>query len=121
MARVMVVSNHPSIWRFERLKKCLTENGAEVPSIAWVGTAASQSNEFDGAALGGAAVTMSGDEIVQSLPVCSQLLAMGETSPIVVMKHETRLPYGVQFRPERFSLDSFAGNRVVGNLVKLPR
>jgi GMP synthase-like glutamine amidotransferase len=121
LARVLAVNNHSATGRFERLKKCLTENGAEVPSIAWVGTAASQSNEFDGDALGCADGMMPGDEIVQRLPVGSQLLPMSETSPVVAMKQETRPRYGVQFRPEPISLDNFARNRVMGNLVKLPR
>lgn len=121
MARVLAVNNHPAAGHFERLKKCLTENGAEVPSIAWVGTAASQSNEFDGDALGSADDIMPGDEIDQRLPVGSQLLATSETSSIVAMKHETRPLYGVQFRSIRYSPNSFVRNRMAGNLVKLPR
>ncbi|MGD0477888.1 MAG: gamma-glutamyl-gamma-aminobutyrate hydrolase family protein [Nitrososphaerales archaeon] len=195
MARVLAVNNCPTTERFERLRKCLTENGAEVTSADWVETAASKFNEFDGVALSDAPDMMSEestqrkfraevdaisdaqvpvlavcsnhqlmahafgsgvvkdkenvtrraratmlvrdpllsglpremvlleshDEIVQRLPAGFQLLAMSETSPIAAMKHETRPLYGVQFHPERYSPDNSAGNRVIGNFIKLLR
>ena len=121
MARVLAVNHHPAAGHFERLKKCLTESGAGVPSIARVAMAASRSNEFDGVVLGGAADMMRGDKIIQRPPVGSQLLAMNETSLIVATKQETPPLYGVQFLPEPFSLNNHARNRVRGNLIKLLR
>ncbi len=60
-------------------------------------------------------------EVVQTLPAGFQLLARSETSPIAAMKQERRSFYGVQFHPERYTPDNPAGNRVMGNFVKLLR
>lgn len=59
MVRVLAVNNYPTTERFERLRKSLAENGAEVTSSDWVGTGASRFNEFDGVALSGAPDMMS--------------------------------------------------------------
>jgi GMP synthase (glutamine-hydrolysing) len=61
------------------------------------------------------------NEVVQELPAGFRLLARSETSPIAAMKHERRPLYGVQFHPERFTPDNSAGNRVIGNFVRLLR
>ena len=59
MVRVLAVNNYPTTERFERLRKSLAENGAEVTSTNWAGTRASRFNEFDGVALSGAPDMMS--------------------------------------------------------------
>ena len=51
LVRLLVVSNYPTTECFERPRKSLTENGAEVTSTDWTGTGASRFNEFDGVAL----------------------------------------------------------------------
>ncbi len=53
MAKVLVVNNYPTTERFERLRKCLAENGAEVTSIDWTQCSVSKFNSFDGVALSG--------------------------------------------------------------------
>jgi GMP synthase (glutamine-hydrolysing) len=59
LVRVLAVNNYPTTERFERLRKSLAENGAEVTSTNWAGTRASRFNEFDGVALSGAPDMMS--------------------------------------------------------------
>ncbi len=59
MVRVLAVNNYPTTECFEKLRKSLTENGAEVTSTDWTGTGASRFNEFDGVALSGAPDMMS--------------------------------------------------------------
>lgn len=59
MVRVLAVNNYPTTERFERLRKSLAENGAEVTSTDRAGTEASRFNEFDGVALSGAPDMMS--------------------------------------------------------------
>lgn len=56
-------------------------------------------------------------EIVKTLPVGFQKLAMSETSPIAAMKHRKRPIYGVQFHPERYTKGNPAGKRVVANFL----
>ena len=59
LVRVLAVNNYPTTERFERLRKSLAENGAEVTSTDRAGTEASRFNEFDGVALSGAPDMMS--------------------------------------------------------------
>ncbi len=59
MVRVLAVNNYPNTERFERLRKCLAENGADVTSADWDERAASRFEEFDGVALSGAPDMMS--------------------------------------------------------------
>ena len=58
-------------------------------------------------------------EVVKSLPGGFQLLAKSATSEIAAMKSRTRLLYGVQFHPERYTIDHPEGNKVVGNFVRM--
>ena len=58
-------------------------------------------------------------EVVKSLPAGFELLATSETSSIAAMKHRRRPLYGVQSHPERYSKENPAGDRVVGNFVRL--
>jgi GMP synthase (glutamine-hydrolysing) A subunit len=58
-------------------------------------------------------------EVVKSLPGGFSLIAKSATSDIAAMKHESRLLYGVQFHPERFTLGHPEGNKIVGNFVSL--
>ena len=58
-------------------------------------------------------------EVVRSLPEGFRLIARSEMSRIATMKHETRLLYGVQFHPERYTKECPDGNSVVGNFVRL--
>jgi GMP synthase (glutamine-hydrolysing) len=60
-------------------------------------------------------------EVVKSLPKGFSLLARSATSRIAAMKHPTRLLYGVQFHPERFTRRHPEGDRVVGNFVRMLR
>jgi GMP synthase (glutamine-hydrolysing) len=60
-------------------------------------------------------------EVVKSLPDGFTLLAKSATSRIAAMKHPTRLIYGVQFHPERFTKENPDGDRVVGNFVRALR
>jgi GMP synthase (glutamine-hydrolysing) len=58
-------------------------------------------------------------EVVKSLPDGFSLLAKSATSGIAAMKHGTRPLYGVQFHPERYTIENPEGNRVLGNFVGL--
>ena len=60
-------------------------------------------------------------EVVKSLPDGFNLLARSATSRIATMKHPTRLLYGIQFHPERFTKEHPEGDAVVGNLVRMLR
>ncbi|MDG6954530.1 MAG: gamma-glutamyl-gamma-aminobutyrate hydrolase family protein [Nitrososphaerota archaeon] len=56
-------------------------------------------------------------EVVKSLPAGFTLLAKSATSAIAAMKSRSRPIYGVQFHPERYSVDHPEGNAVLGNFV----
>jgi GMP synthase (glutamine-hydrolysing) len=58
-------------------------------------------------------------EVVSSLPRGFSLVARSATSEIATMKHKSRTLYGVQFHPERFTVENPDGNRVVGNFIGL--
>jgi len=60
-------------------------------------------------------------EVVKSLPEGFSLLARSATSRIATMKHPTRLLYGIQFHPERFTKEHPQGDAVVGNFVRMLR
>jgi GMP synthase (glutamine-hydrolysing) len=60
-------------------------------------------------------------EVVKSLPDGFSLLARSATSRIATMKHPTRLLYGIQFHPERFTKEHPEGDAVVGNFVRMLR
>ena len=60
-------------------------------------------------------------EVVKSLPDGFSLLARSATSKIAAMKHPSRLLYGVQFHPERFTKKHPDGDWVVGNFVRMLR
>ena len=60
-------------------------------------------------------------EVVNSLPDGFTLLARSATSRIATMKHPTRLLYGVQFHPERFTKEHPEGDRVLANFVRILR
>ena len=66
-------------------------------------------------------LTESRYEVVKSLPEGFTLLARSATSRIATMKHRSRLLYGVQFHPERFTKEHPEGTRVVGNFVRMLR
>jgi len=193
LVKVLAVNNYPTRERFEKLRRCLSENGANVTSLNWDKSEASRFNEFDGVALSGAPDMMSEEgtqrkfraeveairdsrvpvlgvcfghqmmahafgsevvkdaenvlkfvettvllrdplfsglpkvvkllesrhEVIRKLPVGFSRLAKSATSPIAAMKHETRPLYGIQFHPERYTLENPAGRRIIGNFVKL--
>ena len=58
-------------------------------------------------------------EVVKSLPAGFTLIARSATSDIAAMKHPSRALYGVQFHPERYTIEHPEGNRVLGNFVSL--
>jgi len=60
-------------------------------------------------------------EVVKSTPDGFSRLARSRTSRIAAMKHQTRLLYGVQFHPERFTKTHPEGDWVVGNFVRTLR
>lgn len=60
-------------------------------------------------------------EVVKSLPGGFFLVAKSETSRIAAMKSRSRLLYGVQFHPERYTRSHPDGNRVVRNFIRLLR
>ncbi len=53
MVKVLAVNNYPSTERFERLRRGLSENGAQVTSADWTESSASMFNGLDGVALSG--------------------------------------------------------------------
>ncbi len=53
MITVLAVNNYPTRERFERLEKCLEENGAKVTSIEWNQVSADKFDSFDGVVLSG--------------------------------------------------------------------
>lgn len=67
MVRVLEVDNYPITEGFERPRKSLTENGAEVTSSNWAGTGASRFNEFDGFTLSGTPDMMSEENTQRKL------------------------------------------------------
>ncbi len=54
LVKVLAVNNYPTTERFERLRRCLSDNGADVTSIEWSQSSASKFDQFDGVALSGA-------------------------------------------------------------------
>ncbi len=54
LVRVLAVNNYPTAERFERLRRCLSDNGAKVTSIDWSRSSASKFDQFDGVVLSGA-------------------------------------------------------------------
>lgn len=64
------------------------------------------------------AVYESHHEVVDSLPVGFSHLARSPTAEICAMKHSSIPLYGVQFHPERNSLEKPDGGVVVGNFVR---
>lgn len=53
MVRVLAVNNYPSTERFDRLRKCLESNGAQVSVADWKDCTVSLFDKFDGVALSG--------------------------------------------------------------------
>ena len=58
-------------------------------------------------------------EVVESTPKGFARIAKSSTSHIAAMKSGPRPLYGVQFHPERYTIDNPEGNRVLGNFVGL--
>ncbi|MDA4124975.1 MAG: gamma-glutamyl-gamma-aminobutyrate hydrolase family protein [Thaumarchaeota archaeon] len=54
MVKVLAVNNYPTLERFERLRRSLSDNGAQVTSIDWSESSATKFDQFDGVALSGA-------------------------------------------------------------------
>ena len=63
MVRVLAVNNYPTRERFERLTKCLEENGAMVDTIEWSQAMSSRFNASDGVALSGSPDMMSDPKV----------------------------------------------------------
>ena len=59
MVRVLAVNNYPSAERFDRLRECLVNNGADVTSADWNEADASRFANFDGVVLSGSPDMMS--------------------------------------------------------------
>ena len=58
-------------------------------------------------------------EVVGAMPKGFSLLAKSATTEIAAMKHGSRPLYGVQFHPERYTIENPEGNKVIGNFVSL--
>ena len=58
-------------------------------------------------------------EVVKSLPKGFTLLARSSTSLIAAMRHRDRPLYGVQFHPERYTIENPDGNSVAANFIRL--
>jgi len=63
LASVLAVNNYPTRERFERLEKCLRDNGARVTSIEWDAASPRLFNSYDGVALSGSPDMMSEDRV----------------------------------------------------------
>jgi GMP synthase (glutamine-hydrolysing) len=61
LTSVLAVNNYPTLERFERLEKCLRDNGAAVTSVDWERASARLFNSYDGVALSGSPDMMSED------------------------------------------------------------
>jgi len=59
LVRVLAVNNYPTRERFERLTKCLKDNGATVESVEWNEVTTFRFNADDGVALSGSPDMMS--------------------------------------------------------------
>jgi GMP synthase (glutamine-hydrolysing) len=53
LVRVLAVNNYPTTERFERLRKCLELNGADVTVGGWEGCSAKEFDRYDGVVLSG--------------------------------------------------------------------
>lgn len=53
MAKVLAVNNYPTADRFERLERCVMQNGTTVSSVDWNSVSASNFNSYDGVVLSG--------------------------------------------------------------------
>ncbi len=59
MVRILAVNNYPDTVRFQKLKRCISENGAEVATSGWRTATARRFGEFDGVVLSGSPDMMS--------------------------------------------------------------
>ena len=65
MVRVLAVNNYPAPERFERLAKCIGDNGAAVDSVNWSEATAAKFDASDGVVLSGSPDMMSDPKIHQ--------------------------------------------------------
>jgi GMP synthase (glutamine-hydrolysing) len=63
MPSVLAVNNYPTRERFERLEKCLKDNGAAVTSVDWGRVSSSLFSSYDGVALSGSPDMMSEERV----------------------------------------------------------
>jgi GMP synthase (glutamine-hydrolysing) len=63
LATVLAVNNYPTRERFERLEKCLRDNGAQVTSVDWDRSSPRLFNSYDGVVLSGSPDMMSEDRV----------------------------------------------------------
>lgn len=63
MASVLAVNNYPTRERFERLEKCLRDNGSQVTSVDWDRASPRLFNSYDGVVLSGSPDMMSEDRV----------------------------------------------------------
>jgi GMP synthase (glutamine-hydrolysing) len=63
LASVLAVNNYPTRERFDRLEKCLGDNGAQVTSIDWGRASPRLFNSYDGVVLSGSPDMMSEDRV----------------------------------------------------------
>ena len=61
MVKVLVVNNYPGRERFEKLERCVRENGAEVMAMDWGRVSPTSFHSFDGVVLSGSPAMMSDD------------------------------------------------------------
>lgn len=63
MTTVLAVNNYPTRERFERLERCVEDNGATVTSVEWGKATASRFDSYDGVVLSGAPDMMSEERV----------------------------------------------------------
>lgn len=77
MVKILAVNNYPTTERFERLRRCLEENGAKVTALDWSESSASKFDSYDGVALSGAPDMLS--EARTQAKFASEIEAMRES------------------------------------------
>jgi GMP synthase (glutamine-hydrolysing) len=59
LVRVLAVNNYPTLERFERLRRCIESNGANVTAVEWDGISCGMFDSYDGVVLSGSPDMMS--------------------------------------------------------------
>jgi GMP synthase-like glutamine amidotransferase len=82
LVKVLAVNNYPTEMRFQRLTRCIEENGAEVASVSWKEASAKLFDSFDGVALSGSPDMMSEPRIQEKY--AAEMAAIRDTKSAVL-------------------------------------